>query len=112
MAIELRREVEQRLDRHRELGGSMVDRDLFRLRPGNAEHADNLAMSSHTVRAEIGGRADQEDVLFLLASKRAILLQNGFGKIRLRLNEIGAHGLSAEKIRNESEVRFDLRKGW
>src|SRR6266487_4019330 len=61
LAIELEREVEQGLVPHREVCVVVVDRDLLRLGSVDLEHADDLAGGGDAVRAQIGGRTDEED---------------------------------------------------
>src|SRR5258708_25302034 len=83
---------------------NMVNRNLFGIRPFKAEHADDFAMRGHTIRAEVGRRTYQKDVLFLPPRERALLEQDCSHQVDLTLNKIGPHSLGWEKVRQKSKL--------
>src|SRR5262249_47872475 len=88
----------------------MIKRDLFRLRTFNTEHPDDFAVGRHTVRAEIAGRTDKENVFLLSAGQSSFLHQNCRDQSGLRINQIRPESLCAEEVRNETECRFNLEE--
>src|SRR5713101_4496172 len=89
---------------------NMVNGDLFGIRPFKAEHADDFAVRGHTIRAEVGRRTYQKDVLFLPPRERTLLEQDCSHQVNLSVNKIGPHSLGWEKVRQKSKLFPDRSK--
>src|SRR5262249_10151330 len=79
--VQLGGEVQESLERHGDFRRRVIERDFFRLRALNPQHADHLTMCSQAVSAEIGRRTYEEYVLLLLASESALRGQDRFHKL-------------------------------
>src|SRR5713101_6115400 len=83
---------------------NVVNGDLFGIRSFKPKHTDDFAMRGHTIRAEVGRRTYQKDILFLPPRERTLLEQDCSHQVDLSLNKIGPHSLRWENVRQRSKL--------
>ena len=89
----------------------MINRDLLRFRAFELEHANDFAMCSNTIRAEIRRGANQENVFLLPALECSFFHDQIGGHNYFGIDHVRACCLFREKIRQKSELLPDGSKG-
>jgi hypothetical protein len=86
MIVQLQTEVQQCFVDNWQISHHVIQSDLLGLWSFDLEHANDFAVRSNAVGAQVGGGTHQEDVFLLLASKRAILDQSCIDKLHFRVD--------------------------